>query len=96
MLEETRKVARNPLYKQIETRYHEDEETEIEKRKRHLQSLRDLRQPLNRDEILEHSKKMDEIVREKAEERKNKRMAIYNQSYDYSKYHTKFLDNIME
>lgn len=78
MLEETKKVQRNPLFKQIKQKYEEDEESEIDKRKRHLQSLRDLRQPLNRDEILEHSKKMDEIVKEKAEERKNKRMAIYN------------------
>jgi hypothetical protein len=36
MLEETRKVAKNPLYRQIEDKYKEDEESEIEKRKKHL------------------------------------------------------------
>eukprot|EP00347_Sterkiella_histriomuscorum_P020948 403335841 len=96
MLEETRKVQKNPLYRQIEQKFHEDEESEIEKRKRHLQSLRDLRQPLNREEILEHGKKMDDIVKEKQEERKKSRIALVTHSYDYSKYHTKFLDNIME
>jgi hypothetical protein len=97
MLEETRKIVRNPLYKQIEQRFNEDEESEIEKRKRHLQSLRDLRQPLNHDEIQEHAKKMDEIVKEKAERRKQDRLASsVNASYDPSKYHTRFLDNVLE
>lgn len=39
---------------------------------------------------------MDEIVKEKAEIRKNHRIAQVTHSYDYSKYHSKFLDNIME
>ena len=43
MLEETKKINRTPLYKQIEEKFKEDEMSEMEKRKRHLQSLRDLR-----------------------------------------------------
>jgi len=36
MLEETRKVSKNPLYKQIEDKFKEDEESQMEKRKKHL------------------------------------------------------------
>jgi len=39
---------------------------------------------------------MEELVKEKNEERRNKRMAQFTSSYDYSKYHTKFLDSILE
>jgi hypothetical protein len=34
--EETKKIVKNPLFRQIENRYKEDEESEFEKRKRHL------------------------------------------------------------
>lgn len=53
----------------------EIEESEIEKRKLHLKSLRDLHKPLNHEEILEHSKKMEELSKEKLEKRKIERMA---------------------
>ena len=51
MLEETRKVSKNPLFRQIEDKFKDDEVSEIEKRKKHLQSLRNLHQPLNHEEI---------------------------------------------
>ena len=90
MLEATKKIKKNPLFKQIEDKFKEDEESEFEKRKQHLRSLRNLHQPLNHDEILEHAKKFDELTKEKAELRKKVRQdqAL---SYDYSKYQTKFL-----
>ncbi len=44
MLEETRKISvQTPLYKRLEDKYKEDEMSEMEKRKNHLRSLRDLR-----------------------------------------------------
>lgn len=70
MLQETKKVQKNPLFRQIETKYKEDEDSEIEKRKRHLQSLRELRAPLDHDEIVEHSKKTEELAKERLEVRK--------------------------
>lgn len=76
MIEETRKINRNPSYKQIEQKFKlEYEDSEIEKRKLHLKSLRDLHKPINHDELLEHSKKMEELTKEKLEKRKTERMA---------------------
>jgi hypothetical protein len=95
MLEETKKVKKNPLYKQIEDRWKEDEETELAKRKLHIQSLRNLH-PLNHEELMEHAKKIDTIVKEKEELRKKKRLDEYASSYDYSKYQTRFLESVLE
>ena len=36
MLEETRKIVKSPLFKQIEQRFNEEQETEMEKRKKQL------------------------------------------------------------
>jgi len=38
------------------------EDSEIERRKKHLQSLRELHQPIDRSDIIEFSRKMEEIV----------------------------------
>ncbi|CDW82839.1 UNKNOWN [Stylonychia lemnae] len=95
--DQSTKVISQPLYKKLEYRYKDLEDSEIEKRKKHLQSLRELHQPIDRSDILEHSRKMEEIVREKVEERKRDRMQRYqNASYDYSKYQSKFLDKVLE
>ena len=97
MLEETRKIsAQTPLFKRLEEKFKEDEVSEMEKRKKHLQSLRDLRQPIKEGELDEHSKKFEELVKIKTEQRKENRLKQFQSSYDYSKYHTKFLDNILE
>jgi hypothetical protein len=45
----------------------------MEKRKKHLQSLRDLRAPLDHEEILEHSKKVELILKDSLEEKKRDR-----------------------
>lgn len=67
-------------------KYKVEEESEIEKRKKHLQSLRELKPSINHDELVEHSKKIDEIAKEKFEERKKMRMTKLAESYDYSQY----------
>lgn len=74
MLEESKKISKTPLFKQLEERYNEREISEIEKRKKHLQSLRDLRQPIKFDEIEEHSKKFEELAKKKTEEKKELRL----------------------
>lgn len=40
--DESKKVDMNPLYKQLEYKYKDYEDSEMEKRKKQLQSLRDL------------------------------------------------------
>lgn len=67
----------------------------MEKRKRHLQSLRDLHKPLNHEEILEHGKKFEETLKEKLEKKRKEREEQIR-SYDYSKFQTKFLDVVLE
>lgn len=67
MTDSTKLINKEPLFKQINNKLKLDEESEIDKRKKHLQSLRDLRQTLDHDEILERSKKLEEISKEKAE-----------------------------
>ena len=87
MLTETRKIQKTPLFKQIECKFQEDEQSEMEKRKRHLQSIRELKlAPIDHEEMVEHGKKVEEMAREKAEQRKQHRMAQVANSYDYSKY----------
>jgi hypothetical protein len=49
MMDNTTKLEKEPLFKKLEKKYIEEEESEFEKRKKHLASLRDLRAPLNRD-----------------------------------------------
>ena len=70
------------------------------KRKEHLQSLRDLRQPLNHEELLEHSKRVEEMqklhVTLKLEKMKSKSMAELEKTQALGKYKTKFLDKILE
>jgi hypothetical protein len=62
MNEETKKI-RKPLFNQMNERYKEVEEEEQEKRKMHIQSIRDLHKPMNHDEILEHGKRMEELTK---------------------------------
>lgn len=71
------------------------EEEEVEKRKDHLKSMRELNKPQNHEELLEHSKKVEELTKATIEKRKAERAEKIKKeqmSYDYSKYHTKFLD----
>eukprot|EP00347_Sterkiella_histriomuscorum_P011753 403371232 len=97
LVEEQKKVNKNPLFKQIEYKFKDQEDSEIEKRKKHLQSLRELHQPIERSELYEHSRKMEEIVKEKIEWRKHERRnRQQNASYDYSKYQSKFLEKVLE
>mmetsp|Transcript_524 Transcript_524/g.575 ORF Transcript_524/g.575 Transcript_524/m.575 type:complete len:82 (+) Transcript_524:675-920(+) len=71
----------------------------MEKRKKHLASLRNLHAPMDKDEILEHSRKMEEKAKELFEKKKKEREDYYSkhvQSYDYAKFQTKFLDYVLE
>ncbi len=74
MLEDTKKVSKNPLYKQIEQKFNEDEEFEKEKTLKQLQSLKNLHQPLDHEDLMEHAKKVDEMLKEKTEKKKEKRL----------------------
>lgn len=52
--------------------------------------------PIDHDSIVEHAKKMEELTKKKTDELKKKRLEDMIQSYDYSKYQTKFLDVVLE
>ena len=54
---------------------------------------------MNREEILEHAKKVEEQMNQRLEQKKKEReqrMKENYQSYDYGKYKTKFLDLVLE
>jgi hypothetical protein len=66
MIQETKRIRKVPLHEELERNYKESFLTPtLEKRKKHLASLRDLHKPVRQDEIIEHRKKFDEIVTEK-------------------------------
>ena len=49
--------------------------------------------------MLEHKKRIDEIVKGNYETRKKEReqrMTSFQRSYDISKYHTKFTENVLD
>ena len=88
---------REPLFRKLEERYREEEESEMEKRKRRLAELRQMKGvKMNHEEIIEHAKKMEELAKEKSEERRKIREERSNFSYDASKYHNKFMESILE
>ena len=99
MIEKTKLINKQPLFKKIETKVENEEKSEMEKRKQHLQSLRDLRQPLDFEMLAEHSKRVDELQKyntEKAKKTQAKQLLELEKSYDYSKFKTKFLDRVIE
>ena len=54
---------------------------------------------MNREEILEHAKKVEEQMNQRLEQKKKEREQRIKenyQSYDYGKYKTKFLDLVLE
>ncbi len=99
MQEETKKINKKPMFRVINEQYETTKESELDSRKKHLASIRDLHQPLDHEALVEHKKKMDEIVKEKVDKWKKDRedrVVELAKSYDYSKYKSKFTENILE
>ena len=75
MVEETKKISkRSRLFIDIERKFTDDQMREAEKQR--LEKLREIKernQPISKDEIVEHARKYEDIIRQKKEELKQKR-----------------------
>lgn len=85
-----------PLFKKLEKRGLEMEQEENQRIKQQLDQIALIRgAPIKRAELLEHSKRITEIVKEKIEKRKKDRIGRQSAiSYDFSKYHNQFHDMV--
>lgn len=92
--------SKKPRYKEMEDAFDKKVEfTGLEKRKRVLASLRDLHQPLNMERIENEQKKYEEIIREKNQQKKQElidKMKEQEQTYDYKKFHSTYMDRVIE
>ncbi|CAG9328229.1 unnamed protein product [Blepharisma stoltei] len=93
-------ISEKPLYKKIQENYQQEIlMPELEKKKAELAKKRNLFKPLDRYDILEHSKNHDELMRESEERRKQN---IRNRSLEYKmnaaslSLKTRFTDVILE
>ena len=98
MIENTKKISK-PYYRRIESAY----DHKIDLLDRDDQKIRDdlkeLHKPLVHKELVEHKKKMSEIVEKRNKERIDKRVEDrhkHSQSFDIDKLNTKFTQAIIE
>lgn len=84
-------LKEKPLHKKIEEKYFEQVEMkELERRKEELAKKRQIFQPLNKSELIEHARKHDQILREKE---RNPSAPHVSESHSY---HSKFLSEVMK
>ena len=89
------KKLQKPLYMKIEKQF-EDQFIipELEKRKKELAAKRSFMKPIDGSEILNHEKRYESILKQESAKRANKFKV--DTTYDPSKYHTKFLDEVLD
>lgn len=89
-----------PRYIELEERYNENNRLSyLEQKKRMLASVRDLHQPLNMERIEQEQAKYEEIIRENNAKKRQEliqKLKEYEQTYDYRKYKTKYIDKVIE
>lgn len=85
MVEETKKISKKPkMYQEIEKKFTEEQLRDIEKeRLDKLKEIKELRKPLTKDDIESHSRKYDDLMRQKKDELRKKRGGLETQ-YDSS------------
>ncbi|CAI2359035.1 unnamed protein product [Moneuplotes crassus] len=84
-----------PLYKKIEKQFEEDYTiSELEKRKKELAVKRSFMKPIDPLEIANHEKEYEEKLRIEQAKRENKYKL--DSDYDHKKYHSVFLDNVLD
>ncbi|CAI2361078.1 unnamed protein product [Moneuplotes crassus] len=84
-----------PLYKKIEKQFEEEYVMpELEKRKKELAEKRSFMKPINAEEIAQHKRKYEEQRRIEETKRENKFKV--DSEYDPKKYHSVFLDNVLD
>lgn len=75
MVEETKKISkRSKLFLEVERKFTDEQVKEAEKQR--LEKLREIKekhQPVSKDDIVEHARKYEDIIRQKKEELKQKR-----------------------
>jgi hypothetical protein len=62
-LENTKKIPKKPYFKKIQEKFEVSLMPELENRKNVLATMRSFNKPINRIEIEEHRKKIDDIVK---------------------------------
>jgi hypothetical protein len=89
------KTIQKPLYKKIEKEYEKQYVMpELEKRKKELADKRNFLKPIKREELDEHDKKYQDILKKREVNRQQESKDDNN--YDPSKYKSKFLDEILD
>ena len=75
MIEETKRISKKPkLYQEIEKKFTEEQLKEVDKeRLDKLKEIKELRKPVSKDDIENHSRKYDDLMRQKKEELRKKR-----------------------
>ena len=75
MVEETKRISkRSKLYEELERRFVEDNSKEAEsKRIEKLREIKASHAPVNKEDLLSHAKKYEEVIRQKKEELRAKR-----------------------
>lgn len=62
-MENTKKIPKKPYFKKIQEKFEVSLMPELENRKNVLATMRSFNKPINRIEIEEHRKKIDDIVK---------------------------------
>jgi hypothetical protein len=89
------------LYEEIEERYRKDVlMPELERKKRNLETIRQLHKPIKKEELDEHEKNYQEKVKIELEKQRMKREKWYSDIgygvYDENRYKTKFYEKALE
>ncbi|CDW86846.1 UNKNOWN [Stylonychia lemnae] len=100
MIVETKKIAKKPkLYQEIEKKFSEEQIRELEKeRLEKLKEIKDNHKSVNKDDIESHSRKYDDLMRQKKEELRKKRGGLEYQSESTDQlrnYKSKFYEDIL-
>ncbi len=72
MQEETKKISKKPkLFIELEKKYTEEQIKEIERQRiEKLKEIKAQHQPVSKDDIINHARKYEDIIRQKREELK--------------------------
>lgn len=75
MIIETKKITKKPkMYQEIEKKFSEEQIRELEKERfEKLKEIKESHKSINKDDIESHSKKYDDLMRQKKEELRIKR-----------------------
>eukprot|EP00347_Sterkiella_histriomuscorum_P010028 403338967 len=100
MVFETKKLGKKPkMYQEIERKFTEEQMIQIEKeRVEKLKEIKDVHKPINKDDIENHSRKYEDLMRQKKEELRKKRgfETQYESTDKLGKnYKSKFYEDIM-